>query len=156
MWMALETNLYSIWADLTAAAASFGDIDCKNLANFFKLCISERVSVIDGDSDEDDDGQITVTEPTSASPKPTMRKLRKGQNREEEEYFQRLAEQKPEPVYISEPCDKKATLYLMNQTKFVSGEAPSGVMQSNCSRYYFFITIRNCTDRYYIYRNGFL
>lgn len=82
---------------------------------------------------DDDNVHITTTEPSSETPKPT-RKLRKGQNLEEEEYFERLAQQKPKPVYISEPCDKKATLYIINQTRFIVGDVPTGVTQSNCSR----------------------
>lgn len=82
---------------------------------------------------DDENVHITTMKPSSETAKPT-RKLRKGQNLEEEEYFERLAQQKPKPVYISEPCDKQSTLYIMNQTKFIVEDAPQGVTQSNCSR----------------------
>lgn len=75
---------------------------------------------------------MSTTERSTGTTKPT-KKLRKGQNREEEEYFQKLEEMEPEKVYISEPCDKKATLYTLNQTRLDDG--PSGLVQTNFTRY---------------------
>lgn len=120
-------NLLSIWNDNWLVAAFE---NCK-----FDFREAEQGVGIDNFLFLDDDESpipITTTERPTGTPKPT-KKLRKGQNREEEEYFQRLEEMEPEPVYISEPCDKKATLFVLNQTRLDDG--PSGMVQSNFTRY---------------------
>lgn len=81
--------------------------------------------------DDDSPLPMSTTERTAETPKPT-KKLRKGQNKEEEEYFQRLEEMEPEKIYISEPCDKKATLYTLNQTRLDEGQL--GLIQTNFTR----------------------
>lgn len=74
-----------------------------------------------------------TTEKTVTTAKPTIR-LRKGQTLEEEEFFRALREKKPEMVNISEPCDLKANLYLLNQTKFINRNEYSGEEKSQCSK----------------------
>ncbi|XP_055682880.1 voltage-dependent calcium channel subunit alpha-2/delta-3 [Lutzomyia longipalpis] len=66
---------------------------------------------------------------------PTQRKLRKGQNQEEEDYFNRPKEIKYETKHYS--CDKQSQLYLLNQSMFIQGNGFSGEGPRNCSRPYY-------------------
>ncbi|GLV37628.1 Ca[2+] channel Muscle-specific alpha2/delta subunit [Carabus blaptoides fortunei] len=82
----------------------------------------------------DDYDDVLVTTEKSVTTAAPRKKLRKGQKIEEEEYFKALREKKPEIVNISEPCDLKANLYLLNQTKFINRNEYSGEEKSQCSK----------------------
>lgn len=59
--------------------------------------------------------------------------MRKGQNQEEENYFNRVIEKEYETIYRA--CDKKTDLYILQQNMFsTSGQIPSEMI-SNCARY---------------------
>lgn len=65
--------------------------------------------------------------------RPTTRFMRKGQNQEEENYFNRVIEKEYETIY--RPCDKKTDLYILQQNVFSkNGQIPS-LVKSNCARY---------------------
>lgn len=69
--------------------------------------------------------------------RPTTRYMRKGQNQEEENYFNRLIEKEYETIYRA--CDKKTDLYILQQNLFSkSGQVPSHEI-SNCARYVNFV-----------------
>lgn len=80
----------------------------------------------------------TTAATITTSPKPT-RKLRKGQKKEEEDYFRELAERPPVFINISHSCDLQATLYQLNQTKFIKRQGYSGEEKSACSKYNIFL-----------------
>lgn len=63
------------------------------------------------------------------------RKFRKGQNQEEEDFFNRPKE----PVFKEEsyPCDKKTNLYILDQQMFIQGKDYGEEVPTNCSKPYF-------------------
>lgn len=64
-------------------------------------------------------------------PTPAPRKLRKGQNQEEEEFFSRPVVPKWERQAYS--CDLQSDLYLLQQEKFIKGDDIAEGAR-NCSR----------------------
>lgn len=63
----------------------------------------------------------------------TSRPFRKGQNEDEESYFNRVVEKEYETIYRS--CDKKSNLYILQQDLFIQGNSIPSQGKSNCSRY---------------------
>lgn len=64
---------------------------------------------------------------------PTTRYMRKGQNQEEENYFNRVIEKEYETIYRA--CDKKTDLYILQQNLFSETGQISSHMNSSCARY---------------------
>lgn len=62
---------------------------------------------------------------------PPSKKLRKGQNQEEEDYFNRILT----PVYETDyfACDKQYDLYMLNQSLFIQGNGFSSKLKTSCS-----------------------
>lgn len=63
---------------------------------------------------------------------PTAKKTRKGINVEEEEYFSRTKVAKYEDRFNA--CDKKSTLYVLQQELFIQGRGYTSEAPTNCSR----------------------
>lgn len=64
---------------------------------------------------------------------PNAKRSRKGMNLEEEEYFSRPKVAKYEDRFNA--CDKKSTLYVLQQELFIQGRGYTSEAPTNCSRY---------------------
>ena len=58
---------------------------------------------------------------------------RKGQNEDEESYFNRYVEIEYETIYRS--CDKKSNLFILQQKLFIQGTSVPSQGETNCMRY---------------------
>lgn len=65
--------------------------------------------------------------------RPTTRYMRKGQNQEEENYFNRVIEKEYETLYRA--CDKKTDLYILQQNLFSKSGQFHSHLNSSCARY---------------------
>lgn len=101
----LQLNRFSLWAD------------------------GVPIDIIYDEAIDDYENGFVEEEQTKA---PVSKKPRKGQNSEEEEYFSRPKVAKYEDRFNA--CDKKSTLYVLQQELFIQGRGYTSEAPTNCSR----------------------
>ncbi|XP_018322592.1 voltage-dependent calcium channel subunit alpha-2/delta-3 isoform X2 [Agrilus planipennis] len=106
-----------------------------NICNFFYL------NPVNADcSEENYVSSLISTTTSTTTPKPTVRYLRKGEVKEEEEYYYQLRQPKYE--LRSRPCDKKRDLFILNQLLFIKGHGFPEEVPRECSSNLLMVAIR--------------
>lgn len=75
--------------------------------------------------------EMEVYDDYDSQTSPPIKKLRKGQNQEEEDYFNRPKIPVYEDNYFA--CDMQYDLYILNQSRFIQGNGFRNEMTTNCS-----------------------
>lgn len=112
MWALIESNLYYIWDN-----------------NYFANAETEE----EKEAQAEVDALCTKDRSAEKAAAKMFKPLRKGQNQEEEDFFNQVWE--PECAWKHRSCDKTVDLYTLQQQLFIKGEGGyNDVVPTNCSR----------------------